>query len=536
MKTIDLITFHIENLKPNIYKKEDFLTGKVYDELLNALNLGNENELRNIICGFINFITEKNNNTNELIDIFKKADSSNNIKNNVEISFFPLGMLILKIGLFTKNKLTFLYSFNLLLNLTFISHEFCQGITNEININEILEKLIYFYPLFGKFERINNNNKFIGINIKEEEKAESYYFGSQILKLLGNLFASSNIYESFEALDFYEKIFYLLSEFNLDYDNKFNLSLRYDYLDTLIWLIYLFFIKVENISIKYYDIIINFIPKLLNYIRALYYSNETELLNKILYLIEYLSDVNDKFIIKIVDSDGVKIIINLFGYLFNSNNETGEIILTDDIIDRIIIIFANISTLESKYLQKIDFTLFALVFEKLFSIYKMDNNNHYNIQSNLILILSNLACYNDIEDIINKMLMNKKVIKDLFNYYYRDYSKQVLLFIDNIMIKQHKQIRDNILNMGALDIIKKNICNFDGDKNSYIKESIKVLYNLIKAEKAFNIRLLFEKLYNTSIPEKVKQILFNKDFPEDIEEILKLIINDFEKYEKSLEN
>ena len=445
-------------------------------------------------------------------------------------------MLILKIGLNTKNKLTYLYSFNLLLNLSVISNEFCKGITNEININEILEKLIYFYPLFGKFERINNNNKFIGVNINEDEKAESYYFGSQILKLLGNLFVSCDIYESFEALDFYEKIFYLLSVFNLDYDNKVHLSLRYDYLDTLIWLIYLFFIKVENISIKYYDIIINLIPKLLHYIRALYYTNETELLNKILYIIEYLSDNNDKFIKKIIDCDGIKILINLFGYLFNSNNDAGEIKITHDIVDRIIIIFANISTLDSIYFKNIDFSLFALVFEKLFSIYKMDYNNLYNIQSNLVLILSNLACYNDIEDIINKLLMNNKIINDLFNYYYKDNPKQVLLFIDNIMRKQHKQVRDNILNMGAFDIIRKNICDFNGDKNNYIIESIKVLYNLIKAEKSFNIRLLFEKLYKTSIPEKIKQIIFNKDFPEDIEEIIKLIINDFEKYEKSLEN
>jgi hypothetical protein len=80
------------------------------------------------------------------------------------------------------------------------------------------------------------------------------------------------------------------------------------------------------------------------------------------------------------------------------------------------------------------------------------------------------------------------------------------------------------------------------------KISIKALYQLIKNEKAYDIRGLFDELYNTSIPEKIKAMFYdnkvnnendsdklveNKD--ENIPNMLQSLITDFEKYEKSLE-
>ena len=166
----------------------------------------------------------------------------------------------------------------------------------------------------------------------------------------------------------------------------------------------------------------------------------------------------------------------------------------------------------------------------------MHHNNHYDIQTYLLILLSNLACFSDIEEIIIKILMNNNIIKYVFNYYNKYHKIDVLIFMDNIMVKQHKKVRDFILNMGGFEIIKNNICIYNGDCIEIIENSISVLYNLIKAEKAFNIRLLFEKLYKTSIPDKLKEIVSNMDLEKEKETQIKSMINDFEKYEKSLED
>ena len=72
--------------------------------------------------------------------------------------------------------------------------------------------------------------------------------------------------------------------------------------------------------------------------------------------------------------------------------------------------------------------------------------------------MSNLACFNDIDEIVYRILMNNCIIKYLFNYYNKHHLSEKLLFIENITIKQLKRIRDNILNMGGFEIIKNNIC------------------------------------------------------------------------------
>ena len=103
--------------------------------------------------------------------------------------------------------------------------------------------------------------------------------------------------------------------------------------------------------------------------------------------------------------------------------------------------------------------------------------------------------------------MNNNIIKVLFNYYNKFHKPEILLFLENIMIKQHKKVRDFILNKGGFEIIKNNICSYNGDCPNIIEKSISSLYNLIKAEKAFNIRLLFQQIYNTSIPDKIKELI-----------------------------
>ena len=216
-------------------------------------------------------------------------------------------------------------------------------------------------------------------------------------------------------------------------------------------------------------------------------------------------------------------------------------------VDILLNIFVNIFCLDSKYLKFFDdYSSLALILEKLIDIFKLHPLNHFEIQRKLISILSNLACYNDINDIYTKILMNKKLIMNLFNYYYTHHEFDIIFFISNVFQQQSKNVRDFIKTLGAFDIIKNSICKSD---NIMIKKiSIKALYQLIKNEKAYDIRGLFDELYNTSIPEKIKAMFYdnkvnnendsdklveNKD--ENIPNMLQSLITDFEKYEKSLE-
>lgn len=115
------------------------------------------------------------------------------------------------------------------------------------------------------------------------------------------------------------------------------------------------------------------------------------------------------------------------------------------------------------------------------------------------------------------------------------------------MEQQTKNVRDFLLENGAFDIIKNNICNNDNKNIKITKISIKSLYQLIKAEKAGNIKLLFEKIYNTTIPEKIKELTNDKNINNDIDnetfidkidenipDIFGSLIYYYEVYEKSL--
>lgn len=522
---------YYEELEKIEYTQDDFFNEKIYNDLKDSYLKKDEKKIRNIIYSMTLLL----NDIKLDIIFFNKMFLKDNLSLNKEgdsINKENLLFLILEIGFNTQEKAIFNFCCNLILNFSYISDDFCKQIITEKNIEEIFNKLIYFYPLFAESKKINNH-----CDILEEQtkKNESYYFGNQILKILGNLFISSKTFEAFEANNYYNKIFFLLSTFDLDYENKENISFRYEYLDTLIWLVDMILILVDNIYIYYSNNINNIIPNLLDIIRAFYYTEETEILNRIIYLIEYLSYINDELIIKIVESKGINNLINLFGYLFVSYKNSGEIILTAEIILKIINIFSNIFTLDSKYLKNFDYSQFALVLERLISLYKMHHINHFDIQSGLLGLLSNLACFNDIDEIVYRILMNNNIIKYLFNYYNKYHLSDILLFIENITIKQLKRIRDNILNMGGFEIIKNNICNYNEDNKDILEKCIKILYKIIEGEKAFNIRLLFEKLYNTPIPDKIKDIASNVDLSIESENIIKSIVKDFEIYEKSLD-
>jgi hypothetical protein len=279
------------------------------------------------------------------------------------------------------------------------------------------------------------------------------------------------------------------------------------------------------------------IPCLLNNIRGFYYLEKNCYLGKIIELLENISHQNIIYSQKLVESDAIQILSNLFSYLFPTDDNIKQIKLSNDIIDKILGIFVIIFNIDSKYIINLDLSSFSLIIDKLFDVYKIENNNeYYYIRNKLVILLSNLACFDDVEQIVTKFMKNNKIISTLFQYYYNEQKLETLLFIDNVMTKQEKNIRDLVLNLGGFDIIKRNICDNDTTDKKIILSSINVLYKLIEAEKAFNIRLLFEIIYNTSIPEKIKELFFDKDIQNENEHIIKYIITDFETYEKSLED
>lgn len=512
-----------------IKKENDILSGVYYDNLENAYKTNDNDELKELLNDFAVLLDEIPKGNNDIKIILMKANSSkNNIINEkyTKDTNFPLSSLIFQISIDTNDKILYIYSSSLILNFTFISNEFCKEISNVEMLNEMMKRLIYFYPIFGENKKL-----------EEKEEAEAYCFGGQILQIFGNIFTCSENYKPFESINFYEKIFDLLYIFELDSKHNEFFKFRLDYLDTLIWLIYLFIEKTENLIINYNEKILMIIPCLVDDIRCFYYLEENFYLGKIVEIIERISYLNIIYAQKLVESNALKILTNLFGYLFPSDDNFIQIKLSDNIVDEILGIFVIIFTLDSKYIINLDLSSFSLVIEQLFYDYKLENSDRsYYIRNKLVILLSNLACFEDVDQIVSKFMKNNKIIFTLFQYYYNEHKLETLQFIDNVMTKQKKDIRDLVLNFGGFEIIKRNICDSDITDRKIILSSINVLYKLIVAEKAYNIRLLFENIYNTSIPEKIKAIFFDKDIQNENEHIIKLIITDFETYEKSLED
>ena len=519
------------------YSKNDFTTGDLYVKLKTYYESKDIDKIREVVNNLVNFFNVKKLDNIELKEYYMKSGCNINNKEK-----FPFAKLLFDIGANTEEKKIFIYCFNFILNFSFISNEFCKELIQEKKIDLILDKLIYFYPIFkdetNSIENIETDNTKIK---SDATRTESYYFGLQIFRLLGNIYITAENFDQFEMINFYDKIFYLISDFNLEEINLKHKRIFYEYLETLLWLIGLFIQNDENFIKNYQDKLLGIIPYFFNNIKMLYFTQEIDLLDRILEILEILSATNYDFAAQIVDAQGIQILTNLFGYLFSYNKESiEEITLNSDAISKILNIFINIFCLESKYLEYFDdYSSFALVIEKLISLYKLHAKNHFDIQIKLVKLMANLACFSDIEPIITKFITNRNIIKDLFKYYNSFHKKDIILFIDNIIEIQPKKVIDFILDSGGFDIIKNNICNFNDNNTELVKNSIIAFYKLIQKEKGFNIRLLFEKIYNTAIPEKIKEIALNINVDDnndenEYENKIKNILYDFEVYENSL--
>ena len=526
------------------FEKKDFYTGDIYIKLKKAFESKNDELIKNILTNISTFLNDKKIDQITSREIILKCGT--NITNPLitNNNKYPMASLLFNIGLNTEDKLIYIYCFNLLLNFSFGSDDFCHAIYSNENINLILEKLTYLYPIFKENNFPNNFNE-----LNSLKKVETFFVAGQIFKLLGNLFESTKDHDAFQLNDFYDKIFFLINSLSLDEKNSKYRIFYYEFLETLIWLITTFSEREQNFILNYKDQILMMIPKLLDDIKQLYFTQAKYTLDQILILINYFCSTNSDFAKQTVDGDGVKILLNLFAHLFNSNPNTDCDILLDsyshDLILNILISIFCLDTKSLKYFD--DYSTLALILEKLMEKYKHHDQNHYEIQKKIITLLSNLACFNDIDDIIKKILLNKNIIMNLFKYFFHSHQFDTVFFISNIMEKQLKNVRDFLINLGALDIIINCICN--NQTIIVIKISIKALYQLIKAEKLNNIRALFETLYKTSLPEKIKELVYDTDInkenddddkfidndSENIPNIFQKLIYDFEVYEKSLD-
>lgn len=526
------------------FEKKDFYTGDIYIKLKKAFESKNDELIKNILTNISTFLNDKKIDQITSREIILKCGTNITnplITNNDK---YPMASLLFNIGLNTEDKLIYIYCFNLLLNFSFGSDDFCHAIYSNENINLILEKLIHLYPIFKENNFPNNFNE-----LNSLKKVETFFVAGQIFKLLGNLFEATKDHDAFQLNDFYDKIFFLINSLSLDEKNSKYRIFYYEFLETLIWLITTFSEREQNFILNYKDQILMMIPKLLDDIKQLYFTQAKYTLDQILILINYFCSTNSDFAKQTVDGDGVKILLNLFAHLFNSNPNTDCDILLDsyshDLILNILISIFCLDTKSLKYFD--DYSTLALILEKLMEKYKHHDQNHYEIQKKIITLLSNLACFNDIDDIIKKILLNKNIIMNLFKYFFHSHQFDTVFFISNIMEKQLKNVRDFLINLGALDIIINCICN--NQTIIVIKISIKALYQLIKAEKLNNIRALFETLYKTSLPDKIKELVYDTDInkenddddkfidndSENIPNIFQKLIYDFEVYEKSLD-
>ena len=536
---INAINSISNDINNNKYINNNFVYFDLYFNLKNSFDSKNEHNILNILNSFSVFIKSNNITEKEFEESLLKFDY--NINNN-EILLkekYSFAFLLFNIGIYTKNKYIYIHCFNHLLNFSFISDDFCKEILTISNINLIYAKLIYFYPIFN----LNNFDNFNSV-----QKVESFYMGGQIFRFFGNLYISSSNNEVFKQIDFYKKIIDLIFILNIDEINsKYNI-IYFEFLETLIWILTLFSEKEENFKYEYKIELSKIIPKFLDDIKLLYFSKSFDIIEKILELFTILSDDNPDLIKKFVEGNGFQILLDLITSLFdeNINNDVNQK-LYKNIIDKILDILNTIISKETKYFKNFnDYSTLSIVIEKL--IINFNPKNDFKQQRKLIKILSNLALFNDINDIIAKILLNKNIIKELFQNYYLYHKLDIIVFISNVIEKQSKNVRDFFIENGAFEIIKNNICNDICKDNRIIKLSIKILYQIIKEEKSYDIKLLFEKIYNTAIPDKIKNLvndnninnnldndIFINKSNEKISDIFNNLINDFEKYEKTLD-
>lgn len=318
INTIEVISNSNTNNNINIestykeYNKDDFLSGDIYLKLKTANDSKNEKVIINILNNIVLFIKKSNMSNSELIKLLleRRPDKVS--------EKYPFGLLIYNIGLNTKNKFIYINCFNHLLNFSYISDEFCKEIISILNINLILDKLIYFYPIFKpNIDYSNTTDKF-----NSQQKVEAFFISMQIFRFLGNLYISSNNHDAFKQNNFYNKIIELLYILNIEEEKNSKYNLIYlEFLETLIWLLILFIGNDENFIFVYQNELLVVISKLLNNIKILKVLNANDIIDKILHLLLLSIQKNSELVEQLNYVDCLNVLLDLIISLLNNNNK-----------------------------------------------------------------------------------------------------------------------------------------------------------------------------------------------------------------------
>ena len=521
------------------YTSNDLSSGYIYTLLYNAINLNDELKIREIINQLSIILKFEVIKDPKMVDILKRSGSLFIGKNNTY--FFPITELLVKIIKTTNSDYLFLLCINILLNFSFISDESCLNLSNNEFLNIIVEQLIKFYPNISANNNINN------------EKIQGYYVGSQVIKLLGNIFISFFNKINFNQSNFFKKIFNLFEVFDFENKNQRFNKVYFEYVDNLLWIITSFITKIKNIYPYYINDILNIIPTLIKDLKFFCDLKETnKYIIKIIFIIEKifeLNEIDDKnnmvdlneingiyqiYTKKMLESGILKIIIQLLENILNDNREEEK---TDINMESIILIFSRIFSAVNNLnyrCDNIDPLNFQSLIEKLLRKYRLNLRSHKKIQIYLINILASFAFLNDNVQITKYIFYNKNIIDQLFKYYYKTNKMPFLRFILNIVENQNTEVIYFIMNSGGLKIVEENIKNFEQiNNNSIIEHSIKIFWKVTEKEKITGIKHIFDKLNKSDFFDKVYLLYYNNNnLNIECKTILQKIMELHESYEK----
>ena len=112
--------------KINPYPKKDFISGDIYIKIKTYFDLKDDENLKIIISNYISFFLEQKLDNNDLQKYYMA--SGINFKKREK---FPFTNLLFNIGINTDDKILYIYSFNFIVNFSFISNEFCKELIEQ---------------------------------------------------------------------------------------------------------------------------------------------------------------------------------------------------------------------------------------------------------------------------------------------------------------------------------------------------------------------------------------------------------------------
>ena len=268
------------------------------------------------------------------------------------------------------------------------------------------------------------------------------------------------------------------------------------------------------------SVVESIIGKLVGFIKIFYYEqNKEECLNKLLKLIENLTNQNDTFISLIIKSNYFNITLNLFECLFDVSN-SNAINLTDSLINKLITTYLNCFTLSNEAIKPyLNEDSFCLVIEKLIGIYSEISTNEcenssvkVKIQGHLINLLGNIAYNNNhsLNHTHRRLLTSSDIINTILETYSKNNLEDIIDFLENIIEKQDQNVVELYYIKSSFYI---NVGNALLSQNFLmVVKAINLLYNLIVRTDNERRYIIYGKISELNIGSLFNNIVNNHNF------------------------